>query len=106
MTRGGYVFERYSDRADLRGAGRGCGSYDSTENMGAWNKGRASYRNGFFYSGLHLCGNRSFWPDHNFRVSSAIPGNNTKAGDWLVVLECLLEPTSGGEGLLLRLSWP
>ena len=69
MTGGEYVFERYFDWADLRGAGRGCGSHDSTENMGAWDKGRASHGNGFFCSGLHLCGNRSFWSDHNFRFS-------------------------------------
>ena len=80
MTRGEYVFKRYSDWADLRGAGRGCGSHDSTENMGAWNKGRASHRNGFFYSGLYLCGNRSFWSDHNFRFSSAIPGGYSSGG--------------------------
>lgn len=80
MTRGEYVFLGYSDWADLRCAGRGCGSNDSTENMGAWNKGRASHRNGFFHSGLHLCGNWSFWPDHNFRFSSAIPGGYSSGG--------------------------
>ena len=62
------------------GAGRGCGSHDSAENMGAWNKSRASHRNGIFHSGLHLCGNRSFRSDHNFRFSSAIPGGYSSGG--------------------------
>lgn len=59
MTRGEYVFERYFDWTDLRGAGRGCGSHDRAENMGAWL---------FAFSWF------------------GIAGDNTKASGWLVVL--------------------